>query len=317
MDADVTVIIPTRNRLWGLPRAVESCRGTGCRTQIVVADDGSKDGTWAWLQDQPDVEAVQTDGWGKPYAVNRAFREAHGRYVRFLDSDDWFPPGAIDGQLALAEATGADLVVAGYDVYRDDAFERTSPWVPSDDFVAQQLGEGDSSHYSAFTFRRGLVEEIPHRTSFPASGGATRDDRCFMIEVALAHPEVTVSSDPGLCHRHHERGRLQFQQGLGSLATDLQHLYIYRQTLGLLESRGELTDRRKRAACPTLWRIAHRIAHSHPAEAAEVAAWVLDLCPGFEPAEGGLLGTLYDRLGFRNTERILRLRRTLVRPFRT
>ena len=153
---------------------------------------GARTAPGTWLQDQPDVLALQTDGWGKPFAVNRAFREAEGRYVRFLDSDDWLPPGAIDRQLALAEETGADVVVAGYDIYRGDAYEGPSPWVHCDDFIAQQLGECDSSHYSAFTFRRELVDEIPHRTSFPAANFASRDDRCFMIEVALAHPEVAV-----------------------------------------------------------------------------------------------------------------------------
>ena len=313
---DVSIIIPTRDRLWALPQAVESCRRAACGVQIIVADDGSSDGTWDWLQGQPDVLAIQTDGWGKPFAVNRAYREVEGRYVRFLDSDDWLPPGAVDRQLALAQETGADVVVAGAEVYRDDALEQTKPWVDCDDFVAQQLGECDSSHYSAFTFDRAFVEDIPHRSSFPASGAATRDDRCFMIEVALAHPEVVVDPEPALCHRHHERGRLQFQQGLGSLSTHLQHLYIYRHALGLLEARSELTERRKQASCPTLWRIAHQIAMSHPAEAADVAAWVGELCPNFRPPEPPALRAVYERAGFRNTERILRLRRALLRPFR-
>lgn len=316
MSVDVTVIIPTRDRLWGLPQAVASCRGTECKTQIIVADDGSTDGTWAWLQQQPDVLALQTDGWGKPFAVNRAFKEAEGRYIRFLDSDDWLPPGAIDAQLAMAEETGADVVVAGYDLYRDGAYEAHSPWVHCDDFIAQQLGECDSSHYSAFTFRRELVEEIPHRTSFPAANFASRDDRCFMIEVALAHPEVAVYEEAGLCHRHHEKGRLQFRQGLGSVGTNIQHLRIYRQTLRLLEERGELTERRKRAACKVLWPLAHWIAYTHPDEGAEVAAWVYELCPDFEPPEGGALGMLYRRAGFRATERLLRVRRALLAPFR-
>ena len=315
MDTDVSVIIPTRDRLWALPQAVESCRGAACRVQIVVADDGSTDGTWDWLQGQPDVLAIQTDGWGKPFAVNRAYREVEGRYVRFLDSDDWLPPGAVDRQLALAQETGADVVVAGAEVYRDDALEQTKPWVDCDDFVAQQLGECDSSHYSAFTFRRELTDEIPHRTSFPAANFASRDDRCFMIEVSLAGPRVAVDREPGLCHRHHDRGRLQFRRGLGDVGTNIQHLLIYRQALRLLEQRGELTPRRKRAACTVLWPLAHRIAYTHPAEGADVAAWVYELCPDFRPPEGGTLGRLYERVGFQRTEQILRVRRTLLQPF--
>ena len=315
VEADVTVIIPTRDRLWRLPQAVASCRGADARVQIIVADDGSSDGTWEWLGQQPDVLALQTYGWGKPFAVNRAYREVQGRYVRFLDSDDWLPEGAIDRQLAMAEDAGADLVVAGYEIYHDDAYERTSPWVDCDDFVAQQLGECDSSHYSAFTFRRELTDEIPHRTSFPAANFASRDDRCFMIEAALAAPRITVDREPGLCHRHHDRGRLQFRRGLGDVGTNIQHLLIYRQALRLLEQRGELTPRRKRAACNVLWPLAHRIAYTHPAEGADVAAWVHELCPDFRPPEPGALGHLYERFGFRHTERILRLRRTLLQPF--
>ena len=314
--ADVSVIIPTKDRLWALPQTVDSLRQSARDVQIVVADDGSTDGTWDWLQDQPDVLALQTEGWGKPFAVNRAFREASAPYVRFLDSDDWLPEGALDGQLALAEATGADLVVAGYDEYHGDTFTRTSPWVACDDFIAQQLGECDSSHYSAFTFRRDLVDEIPHRSAFAAPRSATRDDRCFMIEVSLRHPRVAVSPDPGLAHRHHERGRLQFRPGLGSIATNIQHVLIYRQALGLLAQRGELTDRRKRAACRVLWPLAHRLAYTHPEDAADLAAWVYELCPDFEPPEGGALGALYERLGFAATERILRVRRSLLAPFR-
>lgn len=316
MSVDVAIIIPTRDRLWALPQAVESCRGTDCRTQIIVADDGSTDGTWEWLQDQPDVLALQTDGWGKPFAVNRAFREVTGRYVRFLDSDDWLPPGTIDRQWRLAEERGAEVIVAGYDIYRGDAYEGPNPWVHCDDFVAQQLGECDSSHYSAFTFRRSLVDEIPHRTSFPAANFASRDDRCFMIEVALAHPQVAVDEESGLCHRHHEHGRLQFRQGLGSVGTNIQHLQIYRQALRLLGERGELTDRRKQAACKILWPLAHWIAYTHPAEGADVAAWIYDLCPDFQPPEGGALGALYRHAGFRHAERILALRRALIQPFR-
>jgi glycosyltransferase involved in cell wall biosynthesis len=96
MAADVSVIIPTYNRLWALPRAVESCRDE-CSTEIIVIDDGSTDGTWDWLQTQKDVAAIRQDNWGKDWAVTKGFAAARGEFIRFLDSDDWLIPGASIG----------------------------------------------------------------------------------------------------------------------------------------------------------------------------------------------------------------------------
>jgi glycosyltransferase involved in cell wall biosynthesis len=284
--------------------------------QIIVIDDGSTDGTGEWLRTQPDLEVIQGEGWGKPWGVNQALRLARGTYLRYLDSDDWLSPGANEQQFEMAEREQADVVVAGVYIYQDEALLETDLWFASDDFIAQQLGESRSSHYSAFLFRRAFIENIPHRTLFPASDFASRDDRCFMLEVALRHPRIAVCSAPTLCHRQHTKGRLQFRGGLRAVGTNIQHLYIYRQILNMLDQRGELSPRRRRAACSILWPLAHRVGYSHLDEACEVAEWVFKLDPGFRVPEKGLLGLLYRRTGFRKTELLLRFRRNVLTLFR-
>jgi len=308
---DVTIIIPTFNRLWCLPKAIESCRHSACQTEIIVIDDGSTDGTWEWLQQQKDVVVLRQVNWGKDWAVNAAFAQANGEYVRFLDSDDWLLAGAIDAQLALARKEGADVVVAGYEVYDEqENLIRKSPWVDCDDFIAQQLGECDSSHYSAYLFRRSFIKDIPHRQEF-----GVRDDRMFVIEVAMAKPRVTVCEQWAFGHRQHAQARLQFPNGMRAVQTNFQHLQIYRKSLAQLDGQGELTPRCKKAACKILWPLAHWIAYTHLTEACEVADWVFNLDPDFTIPESGMLGRLYRGLGFRRTEQILALRRTLLRPF--
>jgi Glycosyl transferase family 2 len=316
LTASISVIIPAKNRLWSLPKAVESCRSTQLKIEILVIDDDSTDGTAEWLRIQSDVVAVSGEGWGKPWGVNRALSLATGTYVRFLDSDDWLNTGANEVQYKLAESEVADLVVSGLDRYNNDTFVETVHWVATDDFIAQQLGEASASHYSAFLFRREFVQDLPHRTLFPASDFASRDDRCFMLEVALRHPRMAVSPMVALCHRHHERPRLQFRSGLGGIGTNIQQLYTYRQILRLLTERGELTLRRKHAAINVLWPLAHWIAHTHLDEASEVARWICELDSHFRPPETGLLGVLYRQLGFRNTERLLRVRRSFMRQLK-
>ena len=306
---DVTVIIPTFNRLWSLPKAVESCRRTDCQTEIIVIDDGSTDGTWEWLAEQTDVLALRQNNWGKDWAVNSGIARAKGEFVRFLDSDDWLFEGAIDSQFALARQEEADLVVGGYELYdEDEGLVRKSPWVYCDDFIAQQLGECESSHYSAYLFRRSFIAGIPHRQEF-----GVRDDRMFVIEVALAHPKVAVTTVPTFGHRQHSNSRLQFPHGMRAVVTNYQHLQIYRKALGQLQERGDLTARRKAAATKILWPLAHWIAYTHRSEACEVADWIFELDPNFQIPNPGILGELYRRIGFRWTEYLLSFRRALLR----
>lgn len=315
MSPDVSVIIPSRDRLWSLPQCVESCRSSGIAVEIIVVDDASTDGTADWLKSQKDVVTISGEGWGKPWAVNKALSVAKGTFVRFLDSDDWLVAGANHDQFAIGQRENADLIVSGYHYYRDQNLVRTFPWQPTDDFIARQLGEdlANGSHYSAFLFRRSFVQDIPHRTQFPAADFASRDDRCFILEVALRNPVIAVHDEPALCHRHHDRARLQFASGLRSVGTNIQHLLIYRQILSLLKRSGELTPRRRRAAVNALWPLATWIGYSHAQEAAELCDWMYELDPSFVPPVPGTLGVLYRKLGFRRTQHLLRCRRAVLR----
>jgi glycosyltransferase involved in cell wall biosynthesis len=301
--ADISVVIPTYNRLWALPQAVESCRSATADVEIVVVDDGSTDGTWEWLQAQPGIVAIRTDNWGKDWAVVTAMKAAQGEYVRFLDSDDWLCPGANEGQLALARESGADVVVAGYED-RDEVAgtARVNDWVDCDDFVAQQLGEGWSSHYSAFLFRREFVRDIPHRQEF-----ALRDDRLFIIEVALRAPKLAVYRKPAFAYRHHADARLTQQAGFARDLRCWMHISIYRKALAILESRGELTLRRKRAAIGDMWDNVRTFARTYPREAAEIYDWIRRLDPEFVAPVRAPVALAYKVLGFAAAERLLGL----------
>jgi hypothetical protein len=309
---DVSVIIPTYNRLWCLPKAIESCRQPGLDVEIIVVDDGSTDGTWNWLQKQTGVLALRQENLGQCWARNAGFDRATGKYIRYLDSDDWYHENTFLSQFRIAESQNADIVVAGYSVSDNDHIIKRQDWITCDDFIAQQLGECDSSHHAAYFYRREFIADLPHRPDF-----ALREDRLFVLEAALRHPTVAVFPLPAVNLRNHSHGRIQFPTGMRSVVTNFQHLQLYRKILKALDEEGELTLRRKRAAIKVLWPLAHWIAYTHLDEACEVAKWIYELDPEFMPPEQGMLGQFYRNLGFRGTEQILKLRRMLLSPFRS
>ena len=85
----VTVIIPTRNRLSLLTRAVASVRRiTELPVELIVVDGRSSDGTERWLRKQHDIAVIpELEPQGFVKAVNLGFRCAAGKYISWLNDD--------------------------------------------------------------------------------------------------------------------------------------------------------------------------------------------------------------------------------------
>jgi glycosyltransferase involved in cell wall biosynthesis len=304
---DVTVIIPTYNRLWCLPKAIDSCRNTICETQIIVVDDGSTDGTWEWLQSQSDVLAIYQENQGKCWAINNSMSLVLGKYIKFLDSDDVISENAIDAQFILAENNNTDIVVAGYEIISENGNTISKQhWVTCNDFIAQQLGECDSSHYTAYLFKTDFIKFIPHRPDF-----AFRDDRMLCIEAAIKKPKIVVFNGFSFKHRVHSKIRLQFNNGLQQTVQNYQHLNIYKKAYLQLSLINELTERRKNTIAKALWPLAHWIAKTNVKEATKVKNWIYELNPNFNIPDKGIIGWMHKNLGFKITMQILVLRRSL------
>lgn len=108
----VSVVIPTHNRRHTIGRAIESARGqTAPAHEIIVIDDGSTDGTAAWLAARwPDLELLIQDNRGVSAARNLGISAARGEWIALLDSDDHWFPEKLEWQLdAVGAAPGHRL----------------------------------------------------------------------------------------------------------------------------------------------------------------------------------------------------------------
>jgi glycosyltransferase involved in cell wall biosynthesis len=306
-EINITIIIPTYNRLWSLPKAVNSCKETSLNTEIIVIDDGSTDGTREWLEQQENITILHQDNAGKDWAVNKGFTVAKGKYVRFLDSDDWVLPYSSDKLFQEAEKLNLDITCAGYQLFNEDEqLIRENAWVVCDDFLAQQLGECDSSHYSAYLFKKDFIADVPHRQEFGAL-----DDRQFIIEAAIKKPTTGYITSATLAHRIHSKEKLQQVTELQKSYNHWAYFNIYIKAFNLLQQKGELSERHKNAACNKLWHLAHWVAGKHITDGYRIYKWVYELNPDFIPAENRSIAYLYKKLGFMNTEKLLNFKRSM------
>ena len=87
----VSIVIPTYNRRQYVADAIESCLAQTYRNcEIIVVDDGSSDGTEAFLQERygAGIRYIFQENQGPGIARNRGIKAAGGDFIHFLDADD-------------------------------------------------------------------------------------------------------------------------------------------------------------------------------------------------------------------------------------
>jgi glycosyltransferase involved in cell wall biosynthesis len=106
---EVSVVLPTFNRLNYLSAAVDSvCVQSFRDWELIIADDGSAEATTTFLAAlaDPRIRVLLLQHSGNPATVrNAALREARGRFVAFIDSDDLWLPQKLERQLAAMAAS--------------------------------------------------------------------------------------------------------------------------------------------------------------------------------------------------------------------
>ena len=108
-------------------KAIESIKNqTLTDWEFFCVDDGTKDRSGEicdeYAAKDPRIIVIHKENGGAPSARNVAIDKARGKYMYFMDSDDWAEPTMLEDMYNLAERDNAQLVVAGFyiDTYYSD-----------------------------------------------------------------------------------------------------------------------------------------------------------------------------------------------------
>jgi dolichyl-phosphate beta-glucosyltransferase len=139
MDADLSLCVPVYDEALRLPVALERLStfalASGLTLEVVVADDGSRDGTadiarqWATERNSPamTVRVVAIAHRGKGAAVRAGLREARAPVVGYCDVDLSAGPEEVEA-LYREIKDGADVAIASR-ALPDSVLEIHQPWL--------------------------------------------------------------------------------------------------------------------------------------------------------------------------------------------
>lgn len=113
VPAVFSVILPVFNRSHVLERAVESVRRqTYGHWELIIVDDGSRDQSYNIASGFADtrIKAYRLQhNSGAAAARNHGIRRSSGKYISFLDSDDYFEPDFLQESSALLSKSSDDI----------------------------------------------------------------------------------------------------------------------------------------------------------------------------------------------------------------
>lgn len=115
----LSVVVPVYNVEKYVERAVDSiCTQTLTDMEIILVDDGSKDQSGKLCDElaQKDsrIRVLHKENGGLSSARNAGIEIAGGKYIAFVDSDDWIDPEMYSVLTGLLEKHQADLAICSY-----------------------------------------------------------------------------------------------------------------------------------------------------------------------------------------------------------
>lgn len=121
MEPYISIIVPVYNAENYLERCIGSVLAQDyVNFELILVDDGSQDGSPAicdrYAASDERVKVIHKENSGVSDSRNRALEEARGKYLQFLDADDWLTPEATRLFVQSMENSGCDMVIA--DFYR-------------------------------------------------------------------------------------------------------------------------------------------------------------------------------------------------------
>jgi len=199
MDEKISVIVPVYNSIDCLEKCVRSiCGQTYRNLEIFLIDDGSTDGTDKLCErlalEDSRIRTYHKKNGGASSARNIGIRLAGGRYLGFVDSDDYIEPDMYEQMISAMNEGQGSMVQISRDEVDESGKRLPDVCVPPKqvrycetvDFLRELLlHQGDCSFCTKLVKR-----ELFERHQFPE--GVLNEDFSLLVEMLQEMEGITI-----------------------------------------------------------------------------------------------------------------------------
>lgn len=220
-EVKVSIIVPVYNAEEYFERCIKSLKNQTLRDiEIILVDDASPDSCPALCdaeaKEDARIRVIHKENAGAGLARNAGLEIATGKYIGFVDSDDYVSADMFEKLYATAEKYSSDLVMSGIifeggKIFKNEGareetffFEEDTHFESEEELQYLRLGivgalpgEPDDSRYGMSVwknlFRRDIISE--NSLSFCSERETMSEDALFMIDYIKCIKKATGVRD--------------------------------------------------------------------------------------------------------------------------
>jgi len=201
----VSVIIPAYNCEKYIRKSIDSALAQEVPLEVIILNDCAKDGTEAVIQEylgDPRIRYVRNEkNLGVAKTRNRGVRLARGKYVAFLDSDDWWESGKLAKQLERIERENVVLCSTARELVNPDGSPMGKVIPVTEQITYQELLKHNCINCSSVLLLREVALE------FPMEHEDSHEDYITWLKILKKYGSACAVNEPLLKYRLSATGK--------------------------------------------------------------------------------------------------------------
>lgn len=204
-DILVSVIIPAYNSADSICQSVDSALCQGVSLEIIIVNDCSTDATEEILEkysSNPAVRYIKNDhNLGAAGSRNKGVTLARGKYIAFLDADDWWEPDKLKKQISLIEKKNTVLCSTARLLVNPDGTSMNKVIPVPEEITYHTLLKHNCINCSSVLLLRDVALE------FPMEHEDSHEDYIMWLKILQKYKTACAINEPLLNYRLSAAGK--------------------------------------------------------------------------------------------------------------